>query len=418
MKKQFILAGALLIAAASFGQKKELKKAQKAFAKKDVAEALVQIDAAEKLMGSADNDLKVDFYASKGEIYLADAGKTNYNRMKEAAEAFIMARKLDVDNNNKVNIDNGIDNTRVALVNSAVSDQKTNPELAAEKLYKAYEVKKDTSDLYYAAGNMLNAKNYDKSVEYYEKLLELGYTGIRKEYTALRIEDNVTVPFASEADRNSEMISGKYTKPSERYSESAKGDMLRSLVLIYSSQGKNDKAIKMMADARAANPTDMSLVRTEADMVYRMGDLNRYNELMQEILSSDPDNPELHFNLGVAATSNGDTAKAMTYYKDAIRLKPDYSSAQINLASLILGQEKGIVDEMNGLGMSKADEKKYDALSVKRQSLYSEALPYLEAAYNSRKDNKELVRTLMNIYSQLSMTSKYNDFKAKLAAME
>lgn len=418
MKKQFILAGAIMIAAVSFGQKKELKKAEKAFVKKDVAEAVIQIDEAEKLLAGTDNDFKVDFYSAKGEIYLADAGKSNYNRMKEAAEAFMMARELDVDGNNKSNIDAGIENTRVALVNSAVGDQQSNPELAAEKLYLAFEVKKDTSDLYYAAGNMLNAKNYDKSIEYYEQLLDMGYTGIKKEYTALRIEDGEIVPFASEADRNSEMISGKYTKPSERMTESAKGDMLRSLVLIYSSQGKNDKAIKLMADARAANPDDMSLVRTEADMVYRMGDMPRYNALMQEILASDPNNPELHFNLGVAASSNDDKEKAMQYYKDAIRLQPDYPSAQINLAQLILGQEKSIVDEMNSLGMSKADEKKYDVLSAKRQGLYSEALPYLESAYNSRQDNVELVRTLMNIYSQLSMTDKFNEFKAKLATME
>lgn len=418
MKKHFILAGAIMVAAVSFGQKKELKKAEKAYVKKDIQEAVMQINEAEKLLAGTDDDFKIDFYSAKGEIYLADAGKSNYKKMKEAAEAFIMARDLDVDGKNKANIEDGINNVRVALVNSAVGDQKSNPELAAEKLYMAYEVKKDTSDLYYAAGNMLNAKNYDKSIEYYEKLLDMGYTGIKKEYTALRIEDGEIVPFASEEDRNSEMISGKYTKPEERMSESAQGDMLRSLVLIYSSQGKNDKAITMMKEARKANPDDMTLVRTEADMVYRMGDMKRYNELMTEILASDPDNPELHFNLGVAASNNGETDKAMSYYKEAIKLRPDYPSAQINLASLILSQEKGIVDEMNSLGMSKADEKRYDALTVKRQGLYSEALPYLESAYTSRQDNKELVRTLMNIYSQLSMNSKADAMKAKLDTME
>ena len=45
-----------------------------------------------------------------------------------------------------------------------------------------------------------------------------------------------------------------------------------------------------------------------------------------------------------------------------------------------------IVDEMNSLGMSKADSKKYDALEMKREGLYTEALPYLEAAYSYRSD--------------------------------
>ena len=52
----------------------------------------------------------------------------------------------------------------------------------------------------------------------------------------------------------------------------------------------------------------------------------------------------------------------MEFYKKALELKPDYPSAQVNLGALILRDEMKIVDEMNSLGMSKADSKKYDAL--------------------------------------------------------
>ncbi len=371
------------------------------------------------MLGSADDETKAQFYAAKGEIMLADAKGGNYEKMKEAADAFMKAKEFDKNNDFESAIAEGVQNTRVALVNSAVKDQNAkNYQLASEKLLLSYNVKKDTSDLYFAAGNAVNAKDYDAALANYEKLLDMGYTGIRKEYRALRIEDNEVVTFASEEDRNAEMISGKYTQPTEGMSESARGDILRSIVLIESSKGNNEKALRIMKDARAENPDDMSLVRAEADMVYRMGDMKRYEELMNEVLAADPTNPELYYNLGVSASSNGNNTKAIEYYKKALELKPDYPSAQINIASLILGQEKGIVDEMNGLGMSKADTKKYDELSVKRNGLYSQALPYLELALASRGDNVELVRTLMNIYSQLSMDAKYNEMKAKLANME
>ena len=108
----------------------------------------------------------------------------------------------------------------------------------------------------------------------------------------------------------------------------------------------------------------------------------------------------------------------MEFYKKALELKPDYPSAQVNLGALILRDEMKIVDEMNSLGMSKADSKKYDALEAKREGLYREALPYLEAAYTSRGNNPQLIRKLMEIYSQLSMDAKFSEMKSKLSELE
>ena len=66
---------------------------------------------------------------------------------------------------------------------------------------------------------------------------------------------------------------------------SVKGDILKNVVLILSSRGENDKAIALMKEARLENPTDITLVRAEAEMVYKMGDIARYDELMQQVLA-------------------------------------------------------------------------------------------------------------------------------------
>ena len=419
MKKSVILAGALLVAVASFGQKKEIKKAQKAFVKGDVQAAQTLLNVAETKLGEADLETKIDFYIAKGEVTLAQAGKSGYQQMKEAATAYKMAQKLDTKNQYKGLIDSGLDNTRVALFNSAITESNAkNYSKAGEKFYLSYTVKNDTIDLYYAAGSMINAKDYDASLDYYQQLLDLGYTGIKKKYTALRIEDNKQVTFASEADRNTELLSGKYTKPGERMSESVKGDILKNVVLILSSKGENDKAIALMREAREENPTDITLVRAEAEMVYKMGDIARYDELMQQVLQFDPSDPEPYYNIGVVAANSGNPAKAIEFYKKAIELKPDYTSALVNLGALILRDEMKIVDEMNSLGMSKADSKKYDALEMKREGLYTEALPYLEAAYSYRSDNPQLVAKLKEIYSLLGMDAKEAEMRSKLSELE
>ena len=50
--------------------------------------------------------------------------------------------------------------------------------------------------------------------------------------------------------------------------------------------------------------------------------------------------------------------------------------------------------------------------------MYREALPYLEGASQTVPDNVEVLRTLMNLYSQLGMTPEYKAAKAKVAELE
>jgi len=419
MKKQILLVGIMMLSTLAFAQKKEIKKAEKMVKAGDISEAIGMIGVAEGLIANADNDLKAQFYTIKGEAYLADAGTNNFEKMQTAAESFAAADKLNV-SKFKSRLDVGKQNLRVALVNSAINDQnKKDFASAAEKLYTSYMgSKKDTSDLYYAAGNAVNGKDYPTALKYYKKLLDLGYTGIRQEFVATSIETGDTTPFADKSDRDLALIGGKYTNPGDRMTESVKGDILQKVTLIYISQGENEKALELMKEARAANPNDMSLVRSEADIAYKMGDMEKYATLMNEVIMSDPNNPELYYNLGVGAAKQENDEKALEYYRKALELKPGYALAQINIAAILLRGEGAIVEEMNGLGTSSKDNRRYDELKNNRKVLYHEVLPLLESAMKTKTDNVELVRTLMNLYSQLGQDDKFKAMKAKLADME
>ncbi|MEM7186414.1 MAG: tetratricopeptide repeat protein [Bacteroidota bacterium] len=418
MKKQLLLIGLLCISSLAFGQKKEIKKAEKAVKAGNISEAIGYISQAEALIGNADTKMKTQLYLVKGEAYLADAGNNNFAKMKEAASAFDEAEKLGGADQSRLQI--GRQNLRVALVNSAINDQNgKNYKMAAEKLYTSYmSSKKDTSDLYYAAGNAVNGQDYPTALKYYKKLLDLGYTGVRTEYVAKETETGKIVPFADKSERDLAMLTGKYTDPGDRVTESVKGDILQKITLIYSSQGEMEKALELMAEARKANPNDMSLVRTEADIAYKMGDMAKYESLMNEVIKSDPNNPELYYNLGVSAGQQGNDEKALEYYKKALELRPGYDLAQINIAASLLKGEGAIVEEMNGLGTSAKDDARYEELKQQRKDLYKEVVPYLESAMETRGDNVELVRTLMNIYSQLGEDDKFKAMKAKLSEME
>ena len=419
MKKQILLAGALIFTVIAFGQKREVRKAERAVESNDYIEAIQQLKEAEASLASADQDVKTQYYLVKAEAYTGSAGD-DFQKMKTASEAFQKAMEMGAAEEYDKRIVAVQKNLRAALVNSAIKDQNANKfEVAADKLYNSYMVsKKDTSDLYYAAGNAINAKNYDKALGYFQKLVDLGYTGVGKEFVATNKETGEVKTFASKSERDLMVKAGEFIKPEEKLTDSKRGDILRNMTLIYIQNGDEEKASKLMTAARKENPDDYSLMQAEANMAYKMGQKERYNELMENIAKSNPNNPEVFFNLGVSNAEIGETEKAITYYKKAIELKPDYTNALINLAVVKLSTEKDIIEEMNNLGTSRADNEKYEALKEKRQEMYRDVLPYLERAEELRPDGIEIVRTLMDIYGQLGQDAKFKEMKAKLAELE
>lgn len=416
MKKRLLIIGMALMTGFSFAQQREIRRAERALNSQKYSEVLSNLKDAEGSIASADKELQAKFYALRGEALTATAG-SNYEKAKEAANAFIKAFELNPALKNAHQ--DALFNLRTIFINSAVSDQNANRyTAAAEKLITSYKISEDPSDLYFAASNYVNAQEYSKALEYYQKVLDLGYTGQTTEYVATHKETGEVHPFDNENLRNIAVRTGEYIKPEVRVTESRRGEILRNMTLIYIQQGENEKAIELMKAARAENPNDVYLMRAEADMSYNMGDMKRYNELMSKIIETDPDNPELYFNLGVGTAELGENEKAEKYYEKALELKPDYESALINLAVLKLSKEGPIVEEMNSLGTSRADNQRYEELKKIREDLYRETLPYLEKAYNLNQNNIQILRTLMNIYSQLGEDAKFQEMKAKVDAME
>ena len=166
-----------------------------------------------------------------------------------------------------------------------------------------------------------------------------------------------------------------------------------------------------MREARAQNPDDLNLILTEANVHYAMGNVDKFKELLEYATEKDPENAELRYNLGVIAADAKDFENAKKYYDKAIELNPNYTNAYINLAALILGQEESIIDEMNNLGTSAADDRRYDELREERNQLYLDAIPYLENALRIDANNVQAAKTLSNIFSATGDDAKAKKYK-------
>jgi tetratricopeptide (TPR) repeat protein len=396
MKNYLILGFVIIFVGSISAQKKELRNAGKALDKGNFEKATMALDAAEALLESMDDKQKSEFHLLKSKLYF-NGGAANLEDTVMAIEAFDKVSNP----NNAQSKEKHLVNLINHLVNKG-SDfvEKNDYSSASDCFSNAYRIsKKDTIYLYYAASSSVNAKEYDKSLTMYKELKSLNFTGIEKQYFALNIVTNMEEAFDSKLLRDASVQAKTHSNPTKKKSKSRYPEIIKNMALIYNQMGDTEKALESMLEARAENPDDLNLILTEANVYYTMGNIDKFKSLLEYATELDSENPELQYNLGVIAAEANDVENAKKYYTRAIELNPKYVNAFINLAALILGKEESIIDEMNNLGTSAADDRRYDELRLERKEIYFEAIPYLEQAIDIDSNNFQAARTLSNIYS-------------------
>ena len=287
-------------------------------------------------------------------------------------------------------------------------------------LEAAYNVSnKDTLYLYNAALVATEAKDYNVALGFYEKLIELGYSGISMNYYAVEKESGKEQVFQDEKSRNFSVdVIGTHDSPRDEMAESVEIDILRSVAAIYKTKENFLKSIEYLEKAKLINENDINLILLESNIRWDMGEVDAYQRLISKALEIEPNNVDLIFNLGVVNADKGNFDDAISYYDKAIEMDPSYTKAYLNAAALILEKEGPMIEEMNSLGMSTADYNRYDELKIERENLYKSAIPYLEKVYNLENDNLSAARTLKNIYSALGNTEQENKYKVIVAELE
>ncbi|MBW2960715.1 tetratricopeptide repeat protein [Mesonia aestuariivivens] len=410
MNSKILALGFLLAGSTVFAQKKEIRNAEKAIDKGNFTEAKSILTSVETQVAGEKDRIKEDYYMAKGKAYMSNQPeKQSAADLKMAGEAFKMAKEFGNEDAAAKLAD-----VKNALVNSAIADQNAEKyKESAKKLYTSYELNtQDTIHLYYAAASATNGKDFKTALKYYESLAKMNYSGAGIEYYAINKETGEKERFANEKQRDLYLKSGNYDDPSQEKIPSKKAEITKNIALIYIQEGETEKGLKAIEAAIKENPDDTSLMLAQADIYYKADQKDKYAEIVEKVLEKDPNNASLYYNLGVTATQMEAPEKAVAYYKKAIEVDPKMTSAYVNLASSILMQEQGMIDEMNSLGMSKADTKRYDELQKERSSLYEKAVPYLEKAVELDENNQDAIQTLINIHSQLGNDDKVATYKA------
>lgn len=419
--KYVILASAMLISVATFAQKDQIKAAEKALKGGNSQEALTILQGAESLSATAPDAEKAQFFFVKGNALLdlanknVEAGK-NLSLAAKAYQDLIATEKVSGKMKYSTQAATSITEIKYKLINSAIADSKADKNSdSAIKLYDAYLLdKKDTINLYYAASTYINAKDYDMAYKLYDELKILNYSGKGTSYLAVNKLTGEEDFYATAQERDKFVKLGTHEKPRTEVIPSKKGEIYKNMALILVQNGKTEQAKKAISDARIADPADTSLILTEANLYLETKDFDTYKKLIAEVLEKSPNDPDLVFNLGVLSYNAKNNVDAEKYYLRAIQIKPDYVNAYLNLAILKLDADKKLFDEIQKLGNSEKDNKRYEVLKKQREVVFKDALPFLEKATELDSTNNEVKSTLLSVYRALEMTDKAKALKAKM----
>jgi len=423
--KYVILASALLISVTTFAQKDQIKAAEKALKGGNAQEAVTILNAAESASATAPDGEKAQYFFVKGNAYLDLANKKveegkNLSLAAKAYQDLLAVEKVSGKDKYSAQAATSILDIKYKLMNSAIADTKVDKHVeGAKKLYDAYLLdKKDTINLYYAASTYVNGKDYATALKMYEELKTLNYSGKGTSYLATNKLTGQEDLYTTAKERDLAVKLGTHEKPKTEAIPSKRGEIYKNIALILVQDGKTEEAKKAIADARKANPEDTSLILTEANLYLETKDFETYKKLIAEALEKNPNDVDLIFNLGVLSANAKNPADAEKYYRKVMEINPGYINAYINLAALKLEDEKVIIDEMNKLGTSAKDMKRYEVLKTKREGLFKSVIPYLQKAVEIDPKNLDVAKTLLNVYSALEMMPEAKALKEKVKELE
>ncbi len=439
--KYSILATALLLSVGVFAQKDEFKTLKKIYEKdqpsaKDLVNYKEAVAKASPLVASSNEEdtAYLNFYKSSIpfiEMSEAMSKPENQSNPQNALKYFTAEKIASFAKHTQEllayekkagksvltpKIQQMIASYKPSLLSYAISlgDQKRYIDASAG-LYAIYQLDPtETEKLYYAASYSVTGNDYPKALEYYKILKDINFSGEKVSYTAVsKVTDNPDY-FANKSERDQAIKLGTHIKPSEEKEPSKRGEIYKNIALILLSEGKTEEAKTAIVDARKANPEDVSLIISEADLYLKANDMTTYAKLISEVLEKDPNNADLVYNLGVVSGQNKDNVNAEKYYKRAIEIDENYSNAYYNLSAIRIDESQSILEQMNKLTMSAADTKKYDVLKTKRETVLKDVVQLLEKTIQLDTANKDAKEVLLTVYKALEMRDKTKALEAEL----
>ena len=413
MKKTFIVGLAFLFFSNVLGQKKELKNIEKLIKTENFELAFTELGKVKDLVYSSDNKIKSKYHYLRGLLFYNDTLTDRFESLKSAVFELNKVKEFgQTDSFNKTEtLLQNIFNDFIEKYNKFY--QLKDYENSYKNIEAAYRVyNKDTLYLYNAAIIANQAKMYDKALTHYIELNQMGYKGISTRYFAINKENGLEEEFPDEKQRELFMKSGMYEKPRDELGKSEEIFILRQISSILRMQELYDEALLYLDKALIVKDKEINVLLDKATIYVDLEKWEEYQNIVELVLTIEPDNYELLCNLAIVNKESGNTEEAINYINRALSLDNTNTRGLIIAGEILLKPADDILEEMNSLGYSRKEELKYDELKKQREFVIRESIAYFEKAFNIDKTNEFLISTLSRLYSVIGDDEKFEYYKS------
>ncbi|NIJ45969.1 tetratricopeptide (TPR) repeat protein [Wenyingzhuangia heitensis] len=401
MKRVLSFALLFLITISVFSQKKELKKIEKLINSGKYGPANNQLKEVDSQAKGTEYESYLYFLYGKNAF-----GKNNKKNFPTAAKFF--NKVLDTELGLEKAKYSGKSISYIKIINdfyfSTIADalSKNNFESAGktyETYSKIYPERRDlvTLTLY----SYQNAKNKNKVEKITEKLLKLDKEPLS--YNASNKYTKREDEFFKKSERDNAIKKGTHENPKDvKIKTKTRIDYYNILVRIYDKKEENQKALKLLEDAKKEFPENTKFVEDYATVVLKTGDKEAYIKALEDLLKVKPDNRDTWINLGIVNQDLKKNEAAISAYDKAIEVDPNYSGAYINKGLVIMSEEQSIINELN---QNLRNKEKHAEISKKLEAMYLRAIPAFEKAYEL-KPSEGIKGALINLYNATEQKEK------------
>lgn len=411
MKKMILMLAAAGLSLSATAQKSNIRVANNALSAKEYDKAKEAIDAA---VANAETSADGRAWYVRGEVYLSMQEAEQYKASNPYREAYKSYQKAIELNHKSEDLNNRLLAVAFYFYNDGI---------------RAY-----------------NAKQFDQAYELFKNAAD-----IRDIEGGKRFAGDKTFDTTAANARFQAASSAYYAKNYQMavpLLESAKANPITKQEYIYEiladsyDQLKNDaKFIETLTEGRKLYPGNQYLKNAELNYYIKSNKQDELVKKLEEAVAQEPGNGDLSFNLGntymtmafnkvdgkLPSNFNDLFSKAENAFTNALKAKPENADYNYNMGALYFNYAAEVNAQINALGTSAADMKKYDGLKAQKEGLFKKALPYLEKTYNTLSPKgsytpeeastyRSSLIALQNIYASLNMKEKYEEIKKKMAA--
>lgn len=304
--------------------------------------------------------------------------------------------------------------------------------VAKEAFDKAVQIDKDKTPAFLtdAAGfplmnNQVNAflaqSYFDKAIKAYqdEKDYKRAFAFTEKTLYFLPGDTSILMnagvffaPAAEEFDKAVNLIKEYHAKGGKS------ADSYIVLVdIFYNKKKDSQEAIKLLQEAKKANPTNKDFAQTELSIYLNEKKYDIAKQMVEASLKEDPNNNDQLYLLGRLQQEMGESENAKKTYSRVLAADPKNFDAAAMLADLYWKDAKVEKDKMSALGNSKADLAKameLDKIYVEKLKI---ALPYVEACEKISPDDVNVLYSLLTIYGDLDIQNSATRVKKRLKTL-